>query len=217
MVDGHGGRPGLSRVGGLAPPAEGERSLSGVTPADATPEGRFSRRRVLKWVIRVGYLAFAAAFAVPATALRSLSQREQVVAEGDPLVYASTSSGAPVGQPLRAADLAVGTGVQVFPEAKQDDQNNLIEVVRIAEGSGAEGLVAYSAICTHLGCAVIAQLSQDGLIACPCHGSMFDPANNAAVVGGPAGRPLPSLPIQVNDDGTVVAAGAFSGPVGIAE
>jgi nitrite reductase/ring-hydroxylating ferredoxin subunit len=178
MVERNDGRVG----GGLAerPLAEGELSLSGVPPADAAPSGRFSRRRVLKWVIRVGYLAFAAAFAVPATALRSLSQRQEGIAQGDLLVYAPTTSGAAIGSPVLAADLAVGTGVQVFPEGKQDDQNNLIEVVRVAEGSGAEGLVAYSAICTHLGCAVYAQLNDAGQIACPCHASLFDPDADAA-------------------------------------
>jgi Rieske Fe-S protein len=195
---------------------DAEPSLGGVPPVDEPKAGPFSRRQVLKWVIRAGYLAFAAAFAVPAFALRSLSQRQQAVAAGAPLVYAPTTSGADVGQPLLAADLAVGTGVQVFAEGTQDDQNTLIEVVRVAEGSGAEGLVAYSAICTHLGCPVYAELSPEGLIACPCHGSQFDPASNAAVVGGPAERPLPSLPIDVGPDGAVIAAGEFSGPVGIA-
>ena len=194
-----------------------EPALSGVPPADEPRTGPVARRRLLKWVIRAGYAAFGIAFVVPATALRSLSLRTQTVGQGDPLVYAPTTSGASVGAPLLAADLAVGTGVQVFPEGKQDDQNNLIEVVRVAEGSGAEGLVAYSAICTHLGCAVYAQLDAEGRIACPCHASLFDPANDAAVVGGPAPRPLPGLPIDVNGDGAVVAAGPFEGPVGIAE
>ncbi len=201
----------------FAPAAEGELSLSGVEPIDATPEGRFSRRRVLKWVIRAGYLAFAAAFVVPATALRSLSQRSGAVAAGDPLVYSPTTTGATVGQPLRADELEVGGAVQVFPQATQEDQNTLVEVVRVAEGNDPGAIVAYSAICTHLGCPVFAELNEQGLIACPCHGSQFDPANNAAVVGGPAGRPLPSLPIQVNPDGVVVVAGEFSGPIGIAQ
>ena len=197
-------------------PLDAEPSLGGVPPADEPKAGPFSRRQVLKWVIRAGYLAFAAAFAVPAFALRTLSQRQQAVAAGAPLVYAPTTSGASVGAPLLAADLAVGDGVQVFAEGTQDDQNTLIQVVRVAEGSGAEGLVAYSAICTHLGCPVYADLSPEGLIACPCHGSQFDPASNAQVVGGPAERPLPSLPIEVGDDGAVLAAGEFNGPVGIA-
>lgn len=174
-----------------------------------------TRRRVLKWVIRVGYLTFGLAFVVPATALRSLSQREEAVAVGDQLVLAVPTGNLTAGSTLRPEDLAVGNAAQVFPAGKADDQIGLIEVVRIAEGSGADGLVAYSAICTHLGCAVYADLSNQGLIACPCHGSEFDPASDAAVVGGPAPRPLPSLPISVSDAGTLVVAGEFSAPVGV--
>ena len=215
MVGRNDGRGGYERATFLARRPEGESTLGGVPPVDGVPRGRFDRRRLLKWVIRAGYLAFGVAFLVPATALRSLSLGQRTVAAGDPLVYAPTTSGAPVGEPLRADDLTVGTGVQVFPEGKQDDQHNLIEVVRVAEGN--DGLVAYSAICTHLGCAVYARLSEDRLIVCPCHASKFDPNNHAAVVGGPATHPLPSLPVQVAADGSVAAAGVFSGPVGIAE
>ena len=54
--------------------------------------------------------------------------------------------------------------------------------------------VAYSAICTHQGCDVA---YQGGQIACPCHGSVFDPANGGAVVTGPATTPLPEIPVKV--------------------
>lgn len=211
----HGRRDDVGRPEGPGDPGNNP-ALSGVPPMDEPQFGPFARRRVLKWMIRAGYAAFAVAFVLPATALRSLSLRSESVTEGDALVYAPTTTGATVGAPLVAADVAVGTGVQVFPEGKQGDQNNLIEVVRVAEGSGADGLVAYSAICTHLACAVYAQLSDEGRIACPCHGSQFDPNDGAAVVGGPAPRPLPSLPIDVNGDGTVVVSGGFDGPIGIA-
>jgi nitrite reductase/ring-hydroxylating ferredoxin subunit len=55
--------------------------------------------------------------------------------------------------------------------------------------------VAYSAVCTHQGCTVA---YRGGQLACPCHGSVFDPANGAAVVSGPAGRPLPEVPVEVS-------------------
>jgi Rieske Fe-S protein len=54
--------------------------------------------------------------------------------------------------------------------------------------------VAYSAICTHQQCTVA---YQNGQLACPCHGSIFDPANGAAVVSGPAQRPLPEVPVEM--------------------
>ena len=54
--------------------------------------------------------------------------------------------------------------------------------------------VAYSAVCTHQGCTVA---YRNGQLACPCHGSVFDPANGAAVVAGPAPKPLPEIPVKV--------------------
>jgi Rieske Fe-S protein len=58
--------------------------------------------------------------------------------------------------------------------------------------------VAYSAVCTHAQCTVAYQ-AESTWIACPCHGSVFDPANGAAVVNGPAQRPLPGIPVEVRD------------------
>jgi Rieske Fe-S protein len=55
--------------------------------------------------------------------------------------------------------------------------------------------VAYSAVCTHQGCTVA---YKNGELACPCHGSIFDPAKGAEVVAGPAQRPLPKIPIKVS-------------------
>jgi Rieske Fe-S protein len=62
--------------------------------------------------------------------------------------------------------------------------------------------VAYSAVCTHQGCTVA---YKNGQLACPCHGSVFDPAKGASVVAGPAPRPLPEIPVKVQG-GEVVKA-----------
>jgi len=185
------------------------RTIEAAAPEERAPS---TRRRLLKWLIGASAAAFAGALALPALAIRSLQIATQNPDPGDPLVYAPTDADAPIGQPLKAADLAIGMGTQAYPADKTDNPNNLIEVVRIAEGEN--GLVAYSAICTHLGCAVYADLTDEGLIACPCHASLFAPAEDAAVVGGPAERPLPSIPVSVDADGNVVVAGTFSGPVG---
>jgi rieske iron-sulfur protein len=174
------------------------------------PETTNGRRRFLKWLIRLGYGAFALAFALPALALRTLTSEAQTVAAGDQLVYAT---GDQAGSPLSIDDVPAGSAVQAFPAGKSDNQNTLIQLVGLP-GSPEPTVVAYSAICTHLGCSVLAQLDDDGNIVCPCHGSVFDPADGAAVVRGPAGRPLPGLPISVESDGAIAAAGTFDGPVG---
>ena len=57
-------------------------------------------------------------------------------------------------------------------------------------------------------------IDENGDIVCPCHASIFDPANGAAVLSGPAGRPLPALPVSVEANGTIIAGGTFDGPVG---
>ena len=62
--------------------------------------------------------------------------------------------------------------------------------------------VAYSAVCTHQGCTVA---YKNGQLACPCHGSVFDPANGAAVIAGPAPQPLPEIPVRVQGDDIVKA------------
>jgi len=54
--------------------------------------------------------------------------------------------------------------------------------------------VAYSAVCTHQGCTVA---YKKGQLACPCHGSLFDPADGGAVIAGPAQQPLPEIPVKV--------------------
>ena len=89
------------------------------------------------------------------------------------------------------------------------------------EGWAPEGLVAYSKICTHAGCAVSIprsplyppQAPRPALV-CPCHFSTFDPAKGADVIFGPAGRALPQLPLSIESDGVLVAAGELSGDVG---
>jgi ubiquinol-cytochrome c reductase iron-sulfur subunit len=84
-----------------------------------------------------------------------------------------------------------------------------------------DGLVAYSKICTHAGCAV--SIARSPLyppraprpaLVCPCHYSTFDPATGADVIFGPAGRALPQLPLSIDSTGNLLAAGGLSGDVG---
>jgi rieske iron-sulfur protein len=77
----------------------------------------------------------------------------------------------------------------------------------------AANVVAYSAVCTHTGCDVADWDDETLRFQCPCHDSQFDPADGARVVGGPAPRPLPSLPLKL-DNGALAVAGSFNSPVG---
>ena len=86
----------------------------------------------------------------------------------------------------RESDVAPGSAVK-FKDGGKD-----AVLVRLDGGE----IVAYSAICTHAGCTVAYRDSQ---LVCPCHGSIFDPANGAEVVTGPAQTPLPEIPIEVRN------------------
>ncbi|HLZ26335.1 MAG TPA: ubiquinol-cytochrome c reductase iron-sulfur subunit [Chloroflexota bacterium] len=185
-----------------------------LPPGEPLAHRQTDRRTLLGWMVGMAAGAFALSFAVPAAALRALMLEKPVIAPGDVLTYADTATGGQPGQPFKAADLAVGGSAQLFPLGKSDNQDNLLQVVRIAEGAGAAGLVAYSAICTHLGCAVFEKLNRDGLILCPCHGSIYDPANHAVVRRGPSDRALPGIAIADGPNGTVLANGPFDGPIG---
>ena len=80
----------------------------------------------------------------------------------------------------------------------------------------ADGIVAYSGVCSHTGCDVTEWLSGPRMLLCPCHDSEFDPADAARVDIGPAPRRLAALPLDIVD-GALVAAGSFLGRVGAAE
>src|SRR5215218_2182976 len=86
---------------------------------------------------------------------------------------------------------AIASESEVAPGSalKFEDSGNPAFLVHLDNGK----FVAYSAICTHQGCTVA---YKDGNLACPCHGSVFDPANGASVVAGPAQRPLPEIPVK---------------------
>jgi len=77
----------------------------------------------------------------------------------------------------------------------------------------ADGVLAYSAICTHMDCKVDDWVAAEQVLHCKCHGSKFDPKDNAMVVAGEAPRPLAALPLKL-DDGQLVVAAPFTGRVG---
>ena len=137
----------------------------------------------------------------------------------------------PSGTPIKASDVTIGSAFHVIPEGLQDADHWIEEkakavvlMVRLdpadlkESGERAswsyEGIVAYSKICTHVGCPVALYEQQTHHLLCPCHQSTFDVADGAKVVFGPATRALPQLPIAVDDEGYLVAQSDFHEPVG---
>ena len=125
------------------------------------------------------------------------------------------------GDLVRAADVAVNGVVTVFPEGAEhaaDSQTLLIRLPEDAAGElddvGEDGLVAFSKICTHAGCPVGLYQAATYELFCPCHQSVFEVLKEAEPNSGPATRPLPRLPISVDEDGYVVALGDYPEPVG---
>jgi quinol---cytochrome c reductase iron-sulfur subunit len=126
--------------------------------------------------------------------------------------------------PVRASDVPLSGVLTVFPEdrtLRADAQAILVkvqeELLRLPagrEGWAPEGNVCYSKICTHAGCPVGLYLASFHELQCPCHFSAFDVLNGAEPVFGPATRPLPQLPIYVDEEGYLRARGDFSAPVG---
>lgn len=79
--------------------------------------------------------------------------------------------------------------------------------------NAADGIVAFSSLCTHYGCPVTTLHPSRTQIVCNCHGSVFDAANRGTVTQGPATRRLAMLPLEIRD-GALFVAGAFDGPIG---
>ncbi|MGW2820248.1 cytochrome bc1 complex Rieske iron-sulfur subunit [Streptomyces sp. NPDC001443] len=134
-------------------------------------------------------------------------------------------------QPLRASDVAVGSLTFVKPEGLEETdeefQNEIakaaVMIVRLQPDDikdkqelewSHDGIVAYSKICTHVGCPISLYEQQTHHVLCPCHQSTFDLSDGARVIFGPAGHALPQLRIGVNPEGYLEALGDFAEPVG---
>jgi Rieske Fe-S protein len=180
-----------------------------------------SRRTVLKFALGTGLgLQFAGLTAGATDTVRKA--RPQA---GD---FFTFSLGDRQGQLVTAQDLPLGgPPLIVYPldpstqTIRDGSRLNRVLVVRFAQEElteqtravAAEGIVGYSAVCTHTGCDVSGWRAEKQCFVCPCHTSTFDPKDRARVVSGPAPRSLAMLPLRVLE-GKVTAAGSFSGRVG---
>lgn len=136
-------------------------------------------------------------------------------------------------RPLKAADIEIGQLVNAQPatlrelhghEAQIERAKSSLIIVRMDPNSiqipdlrrdwQVGGILAYSKICTHVGCPITLWEQQTHHLLCPCHQSTFDLGNAGVVIFGPAARSLPQLPITTDGEGFLVARSAFTVPVG---
>lgn len=151
--------------------------------------------------------------------------RKTLWAKGKQLINMNTN------EPLRPEDVAVGSLTFAMPEGLTEEDHNFnneiakaaLMIVRIQPADikdkrelewSHEGIVAFSKICTHVGCPISLYEQQTHHVLCPCHQSTFDLSDGAKVIFGPAGHALPQLRIGVNDEGYLEALSDFEEPVG---
>ena len=132
---------------------------------------------------------------------------------------------------IKASDLEVGAVAQVLPEIEDPEHRKLSDIAKDAVllirlrpqefnleadklAMTHDGIIAFSKICSHMGCAVALYEQQTKHLLCPCHQSTFDVTRAAKVIFGPSARPLPQLDITIDSEGYLVARQPFSEPVG---
>jgi ubiquinol-cytochrome c reductase iron-sulfur subunit len=132
---------------------------------------------------------------------------------------------------IKASDLEVGAVAQVLPEIADPEHRKLSDIAKDAVllirlrpqefnleadrlAMTHDGIIAFSKICSHMGCAVALYEQQTKHLLCPCHQSTFDVTRAAKVIFGPSARPLPQLDITIDNEGYLVARNPFSEPVG---
>jgi rieske iron-sulfur protein len=143
---------------------------------------------------------------------------------GDHFVYLV---GPMEGQVVKSADLKeADSPIQVYPadpggRVRDGSRLNLVILARVDTtgvsadtlAHSADGVVAYSGVCTHQGCPVNMWSTEHAAFYCSCHGSIYNPKDGAEVLGGPAPRALPALPLK-SADGVLLVASGFTGAVG---
>jgi ubiquinol-cytochrome c reductase iron-sulfur subunit len=132
--------------------------------------------------------------------------------------------------PIKASDVTIGSVFHIMPEGLEKVEDRLeqrakaaVLLIRLDETDiksskerswGYEGIVAYSKICTHVGCPVGLYEQQTHHLLCPCHQSTFDVTDDCKVIFGPAHRRLPQLQIDVDSEGYLIASHPFQEAVG---
>ena len=211
------------------PPIEHPIDQAQITETVAKAGERFTRRRLVVGSATAAGAALGAALVAPVVSFGPAFDLDSFVEtpwrRGVRLVGDN-------GRPLLLDEVEEAAFYSAYPAGADREQLGApLVVVRLPlsqlrlpagrEGWAPNGVLAYSKICTHAGCAVALYrkptfpATEPGpALVCPCHYSTFDPARGGKVLFGPAGRPLPQLPIEIDAAGALRAAGNFSGPVG---
>lgn len=199
---------------------------------DENTESQVEKKGITRRRFTLGIIAASAAAALASVLsfMKVLAPEKKgggyvsTIKPGDKLVYAK---GATVGSPVKASTFKVGDALLVYPSGKSSNPANLVQLIKLSESEfkpptrmklTSQGFVAYSAICTHLGCTVSWLEDKKDPSAsyteCYCHNSIFNPAQGAKVMGGPAPIPLAQIGIKVEGDGSLVFTSDFTGPIG---
>ena len=210
---------------------EEAREAAVETFQQANKESGFTRRSLVRNTL-IGALV---ATPIPAVALfRDLAPADDPNARMKKTMWAEgiRLTRDPSGVPIKASEVTIGSAFHVVPDGWKDLEHHKLEekakaavlLMRLpvdelnedpAKSSWSyQGIVAYSKICTHVGCPVALYEQQTHHLLCPCHQSEFDVANHCEVIFGPAARPLPQLPITIDAEGYLVAQSDFTEPVG---
>src|SRR2546427_9240591 len=190
------------------------------TPRRSTSDAQPGRRAVLNLAVGVG-------LALPVAGLVSAQDADPRKARPQRNDRFVSAGGDRKGHLITLADLpAGGTPLVAYPmdpEARivrDDSRLNQVLLVRLdpnrlnsdTRARAADGIVAYSAVCTHTGCDIWDWQPASSTIKCPCHFSEFDLKESARVLNGPAPRRLPALPLKVVDGVPTVAGGLVRPP-----
>jgi ubiquinol-cytochrome c reductase iron-sulfur subunit len=204
---------------------EADREAFAETFKEGTEASQFVKRPLLRRTLIAATIPLGLA---PLVILRDLGPlpgttlRHTVWRNGLRLTIAGSN------RPIKPADFDTPGGmITVIPEGYQNNDDEIAKaaVIIIKFGPGelkpptnmnwtVDNIVAYSKICTHVGCPVALYEQQTHHMLCPCHQSTFDLSDDGRVIFGPAARSLPQLPITVNADGYLVARSDFNQPVG---
>jgi len=187
-----------------------------------------SRRGVLLGGVAATGTALSAALVLPAASLGPKP--------GDEIGASPWRRGTSVldeeGVHLAPRDIALGGFVTGYPEGSDPRElGSPIVLVKLRPDEldlpadrtdwDADGVLAFSKICTHAGCTInlfryplYEPTSPGPALVCPCHYSTFDVTTGGNRIFGPAGRALPQLPLDLDGDGRLIAGGEFSGAIG---